>query len=175
MKTAAKRKQGQAMIELIIGLVAVLVLVSGLLQVASLTKNHTDAMVEARGEAGRKAVDLFGGAESGDYIKDWEAGADGKRYTRDDDFTGGSRGAFVGTIVDKAGRSQEDWDIITRTPHKGMAELRSGAEPTETFGLLHGEARRDVVLLPAVRSLLYRADSIDVESEAWMTWCTGIY
>ncbi len=175
MKTTARRTQGQAMIEVIIGLVAVLVLVSGLLQVATLTKNHTDAMVEARREAGQRAVDLFGGSDSAEYIRDWETGADTKRYTRDDEFTGGSQGAFVGTIVDKAGRAQGDWDIIARTPHQGMTELRSGAQPSETFGLVRGRATRDVQLLPAVRSLLYRADSIDVESEVWMTWCTGIY
>lgn len=163
------------MIELIIGLVAVLVLVSGLLQVASLTKTHTDVMVEARRQAGRKAVNLFGGSESAEYIRDWEPGDDEKRYTRDDSFTDGSRGAFVGTIVDKAGRAQNDWDIIARTANKGVSELRAGSEPTETFGLVRGYESRDVELLPAVRSLLYRAHSIDVESEVWMTWCTGIY
>ena len=43
-----KARDGQAIVEFIVGLVAVLVLFAGLLQVASLAKTHTDTMVEAR-------------------------------------------------------------------------------------------------------------------------------
>jgi len=173
-------RAGQAVVEFLVGLVAVLVLFAALLQMASLNKAHTDTMVEARRQAGELAMLQLGpGLEimsDPDYILNWQEGPDGKRHTRDDRFSSASPAAFNAVIVDLAAPNAEGWTIIDSVPDNRLTGLHNDPDPVAGFGLVRGHhSVSDVPLLPAVQSLLYRAESIDVESEVWLTWTKGIY
>ena len=52
----SKDRAGQAMIELIVGIVAILALFAGLLQLVEISAAHTDAMTEARSRVGLMAI-----------------------------------------------------------------------------------------------------------------------
>jgi len=166
---------GQAMIELIVGLVAILALLAGLLQVASLTKTHTDTMVEARREAGELAMLDLELMMDPDYIRDWREGPDTKRYTRDDISTSADSVIFDDTIVEKASADSDGWEILREVPDNRLSRLHDNLDPVSCFGLVRGYDKKSVDLISAVQSLLYRADTIDVECEVWMTWTKGIY
>jgi len=163
------------MTELMAGLVALVVLVAGLAQLISLTKIDTVAMRTARMEAGQDALNMVYQQGNPAFIRDWEEGGDEKSYTRDDEFTDGDSGRFRSAVVGRAGSTESDWATLGRVPNNRVSLMAGGQEPSEAFGLVRGHESVTTNLVPAVRSLLYRADSIEIESEVWMTWTTGIY
>jgi hypothetical protein len=157
--------------ELIVALVVLLVLVAGIIQISLLGLLQTRTMTEARREAGAKAmldVSSFSGPE---YIADREVGADQTSYSRDDGFDGGDVATFQAGIV---GYSQPAALDLQR-PGNAFSELSRSAFPHLQFGLVEGEAHASTTLLPIVRTLLYRADTVEVEGKAWLTWTKGIY
>ena len=163
------------MIELLIGMVAVLALTAGLLQVASLSKTHTEVLVDARRQAGEYAMLDLNLLFDPDYIRDWEEGEDSSRHTRDDEMETSSPAGFQATIVERAGRDDGDWSVIDSVPNQGLTTLRESNTPDSWFGLVRGHDEKSIAVLPAVRSLLYRADSIDVEATVWMARTGGLY
>jgi len=169
------KKDGQALVEFIVVLVAVLALTAGLLQVASLSRVQTETMVDARREAGELAMLDVETLAVPEYIRDWEEGPDGARHTADDRFTTGDPGAFTRMIVDRAVAENDDWEIIDSLPDSDFQDMAGSGWPSAEFGLVRGYDARTVPLLPAVQSLLYRAAGIHIESEVWMTRTTGMY
>jgi hypothetical protein len=163
------------MIELMTGLIGLMVLIAGLLQVASLTKARTDAMVEAREEAGRRALGNAALSQSADYIRDIEVGPDGRTYSYDDTHTRASGGPFHDIIVDRAVRNASQWQILEDANNKSFSALNNAGSPVATFGLVKGEAHRTIQLRPAVRSLIYRAEQINIQCDVWSTWTRGVY
>jgi len=167
------------MVEFLAGLVAVLALLAGLRQAISLTRAHTDALAAARRQAGERALfdpgqgmDLLGDA---DYIRDRHPGPDGKRHTRDDWAAAGDAAAFSARLVEPTCRNAAAWELLGAAPGDRVTALRGHPAPGAVLGLVRGDAAESVPLLPAVRSLLYRADRIDIESRVWMTRMEGIY
>ncbi len=164
------------MIEVMVGLIALLVLVAGLLQVASLTKAQTDSMVEAREDAGRRAFsENQAFSETADYIQDIEVGPDGRTYSLDDTTTPANGGRFRRDIISHTVSAENQWEILEELPDQSFTTLNNAGNPISTFGLLKGSASRTITLRPAVRSLIYRAEEIEIESDVWMTWTKGIY
>jgi hypothetical protein len=170
-----KRTSGQAMIEVMAGLVALIVLIAGLLQVASLTRAQTDAMVEARQEAGTLALLEEPFSEFPDYIQDIQVGPDGRSYSHDDTTTDALPSEFNQDITERVTEQPSDWDVIDALPNSPLSSLHNAFTPATEFGLLKGDASETITLLPAVINLLYSADEITVESDVWMTWTRGIY
>ena len=166
---------GQAMIEVMVGLVALIVLISGLLQVASLTRARTDAMAAAREEAGGLALLDAPVSDLPDYIYAIDAGADGRTYSYDDESSSANAAAFDATIVNRVVSNSSEWAVLDALPNSPFSDLHSSLTPAAAFGLVKGDASETVTLLPAVRSLLYRADEVDIECDVWMTWMRGIY
>ncbi len=175
IQRSAFSSSGQAMIEVMVGLIALLVLVAGLIQVASLTKSQTDTMVEAREEAGQRSFWDLPLSETAEYIQDVEVGPDGRTYSLDDTTTDASGAVFHDTITAKAVRDQSEWAILEQLSDQSFPSLNNAGTPISTFGLLKGNATRTVPLRPAVRSLIYRAEEIEIESDVWTTWTRGIY
>lgn len=168
---------GQAAVELIVGLVAILVLFAGLLQVSSLVKAHTNTMVAARAEAGEQAMLAGPMLPLPRYVRDWETGDDGKRHTPDDTWTGGNAARFSDEVIARtvaADAEWRTWDDLDNKPNP-VAGMRSTFNPSAHFGLVRGDAETRTDLVPAVRHLIYDAPHIELATEVWMTWTTGIY
>ena len=165
---------GQAIVEFAAGLVAVLVLVAGLLQVASLSAARTDAMVQARKAADSTAMLDIPLYVPSPFIKHWDEGPDRKAYTRDDDFSTGDMPGFRNSIVDRTSPDESGWDIMSAIPRNDIATLRESAV-SPVFGLVQGEASRSFEILPAFRKLIYNAETITVKARVWMTRTRGIY
>ncbi len=163
------------MIEVMVGLVTLIVLIAGLLQVASLTRARTDAMASARAKAATRALEISPFSEFPDYIHEISAGPDGRTYSHDDEANYADPELFDATIVNRAVSNSSEWAVLEAVPTNPFADLHGSLSPASAFGLLKGDASEPVTLIPAVRSLLYRADEIDVECEVWMTWTQGIY
>jgi hypothetical protein len=191
-----KNRSGQAVVEFVVGLVVLLTILAGLLELTSVTKKHTDLMVEARRDAGNHALwDMAPAYPAGDapeYIKDWRVGpagddpdgdgipGDEKRYTPDDVFDRATAADFSTRIVERAAANAGDWGVLDEIPRQRVSGLRGSSEPSTLFGLVRGEAREDIDLLAPeyslIRKLLFRPadDKIHLSSEVWMTWTKGL-
>lgn len=174
MNTSSGRN-GQATVEFLIGLVAILALFAGLIQVVSLTKARTDTMVAARREAGMAAIAPGSSPMPPDYRRFIQEGADTKRYTKDDTFTPADPARFVDVIVTPAAPDASGWTIIDSLTDNNFSLLHESQSPVEEFGLVSGSAERNILLLPAVRHLLYAAPQITVKSKVWMAKTKDIY
>jgi hypothetical protein len=174
-----RKDAGQAMVEFLVGLVALLALTVGLLQFVSLNTRHAEALEKARLDAGVTAMlDLSDDGQilsNPDCILDWREGPDGERHTRDDRADPANPLPFTERIAGKAAGSPAEWSILGSVPDTRLPDLRDNPDPVSAFGLVRGHRTATVPLLPGVQDLLYRAKSVDVEGEAWMTWTKGIY
>lgn len=165
---------GQAIVEMLIGIVALLVLIAGLLQVATLSSGQTATMVQARYLAGKASME-DPEASTPDYIKNWQVGPDGKRYTADDVSTPADTAAFESTIIGKASPDAFGWTLIDSVPKNELSVIHKSGTPQNEFGFVEGTDSTNVDLLPVIQSLVYRADSIKISSDVWMTCTKGIY
>ena len=163
------------MTEFLAGLVAILVLVAGMVQLASITRKHTNTMIDARAMAGQRAVDPVGWLQTSTYIKDWREGGDGKRYTADDEPLPDTLYGFNNEIVDRSADSASGWDLMNNARYDHIADLRDVSEPPIQFGMVNGSSEADIQLLPVFQRLIYAAQEINLETEVWMTWTKGIY
>lgn len=174
-------RSGQAMTEVLIGLIAIMVVVSSILQIASMTRAHTDVMIDARKEVAELCMfDLAPGMDfltDADYIRDWYEGNDQMRLSRDDEHDSGDAASFQMLIADPTAPDPSDWSIIDSAPNNRISRLRSDPLVINSLGLVKGSSSESAQLdmLPAFRHMVYAADSIDVEATVWMTLCKGIY
>ena len=168
-------RQGQAMIEFIVGLIAVLALFAGLIQFVSLFIAQTDTFTNARRIAGSRAMAPVAIASGAEYILAWDEADDKRRYSVDDTHSDADPIAFVDTIVKRAARNVADWGQLEKIPRNAVRDLRDSPAPATMFGLMEGRDSQVVPLLPVVRHLLYNRDSIELESSVWMPWCREVY
>jgi hypothetical protein len=170
-----RARSGQAMMEVIAGLVVIMVLLIGIVGITSLTRAQTDTLVEARARAGASSLDSTTISAFPQHIADVNAGADGSAYSVDDETTDGDPAAFQNLVVDRTASTPSDWDTLDAVPRSPMTALRTSPSPVAEFGLVEGSAQETIPLLPALRHLLYDAEEITIESRVWMTRTEGIY
>ena len=159
-------RRGQAILELVVGLVAMLVVFAGLLQIGGLNRLHTRAMIEARSDAANR---MFGGVNAPDanYIRDRTPGPDGRRYTRDDAFNTAFAGNFQDHVLDYA----QLVPLRNARPNNSIGNL--DFNPTD-FDLVHVQKTYATNLFPIMRDLIYNANSIDVRADVFMTRLGGL-
>lgn len=174
-RRAGDPRQGQAIVEFLAGLVAILVLVGFMVQLASLGRAQQDTMTQARQSAGRLALGTIAIPDTPDYIRHWDPGPDARTYSRDDTFTLASQGNFLDAYSDPIVEDPADAALMGRLPHNPIGDLGQMTTPVNGFGLFSRRETEEVTLLPVVRHLLYRAESITLESEVWMPSVYGIY
>ncbi len=161
------------MVELAVGLVVILILFAGLIQIGRLSRARTRTMIEARERAGRNAMDEgFSGSGGSWYILGWGAGPDGKAYTADDLMFPITNAAGLIEDVESMAQADELEYLVPGNPLSGMGES-TGA--TNVFYLVYGEGQASVPTFPVIRSLIYRRSAISTESRAWLVWTQEIY
>jgi len=163
------------MIELTIGMVVLIVLVAVIAQLTVFVRAGHETAVRAREQAGSLALQDYPFSVTADYIAGTGTGPDGKPYTRDDVFLAADPSRYAGDILEPMAGDPADWNTLEAVPGNAFSVLRASLSPISVFGLLRGEDREDVALLPAVRHLLYNAESIRIEETVWMPWTRGVY
>ena len=164
-------KSGQAIVELVVALVVILVLVAGIIQVSWLGIHHSRAMGEARRLAGVKSMLDVSSFEGPRFIEACTVGDDGIALSRDDGATAEDPAVFTSGIV----RYSHPTDINVIRPDNPVSVMAGSDLPQAMFGLVQGEKKDMIELMPIIRQLIYRADSVEVRGSAWMTWTKGIY
>ncbi len=162
---------GQAMVEFVVTLVAVLVLITAILQIGQLGLLHSKTLHDARDRAGALSLLPNPTLAGPDYISDWTPGEDGAVYSRDDRSRSGLSGGFEAGVVQPA-HPQILADHLWGNP---VSALAGNPFPQLNFGLIQAQFTATNSSLPVVRRLFYAADPIEVEGRAWATWTKGIY
>lgn len=164
------KKNGQAIIEFVVGLIAMLVLFAGLYQLGLLAHAHTEIMINAREDVAEDFFMPVVNMEPPNYIAAWNDGDDEVNYSADDESTEGNIGAV------SAG--------ITVFAHPNELAQHVGPNPVSAANvapdlLMHGmQSGYDSVtvdVLPAVQNLLYAEESIELECKVWLVTGENIY
>ncbi len=166
----SRQRSGQAMAEMVVAMVVIMVIVTGLLHIARLAMAHTEAMHEARRQAGEYAMQESPTISDASFIRDWEEGADGTRYSRDDISLEAAASDFT-TIIPNVAQPDQLEGFLPENPVSSMAAHPS---PQNLFNMVRGDAVRYVDPAPVFRNLIYAADSIDLVGEVWMIHTRGI-
>ncbi|MFU8779711.1 MAG: hypothetical protein ACNA71_01640 [Kiritimatiellia bacterium] len=169
------RQSGQALIEICVCMIGIVVILLAMLELTKISMLQTLAMTEARANVARimqADVVLF---PTPDFLQTWDEGPDGKRYTADDVPVTASSASFYQTTIERSVADPAHWNLLSARPNRIVNLRNAPIVPAAHFGLLKGNASETTSLLPGFQRLLYRAETITVESEIWMTWTKGIY
>ena len=160
------------MVEFMVGLVVVLVLLTGLIQIGQLAHAHTRTMIAARAAAGLLAMAPTPPvSETALLVSDWVPGTDLRRYTRDDMALVTSNAVTLpGKLI-----GQAHLERVPDAPVNALSTLKNSLNPAGDFFLVKGEASESVPILPIIRRLVYAHPTLEVESDAWLVWTEGIY
>ena len=164
------RKRGQAMVEFVIALVAIIVLFGGLMQVSVLSNRHDKVMNEARLQAGINAMTDALGGQAPVYITDWTKGADDVNYSVDDkDITG-----LSGQFSYKAASYAHSADLAAIAGQNLISGL--AGNPDEVLGnLTDGHDSDSVAIIPVIRDFVYNSDTITLDCRVWMVDLGNLY
>jgi hypothetical protein len=164
---------GQALLEMVVALIAVVVVVAALLQVTALSRERLRMINAARAEAAMYAmgIDYLSGAPMPELLLDWELGPDGRPMSADDQAVLVSAEGVRSRVLRHA-RPEELNRIVPGNPVTGAA----WTDPLPAaFGLVRSVQLSDPVpMIPIARHLLYDAEFIRVEGDATTVWLQGI-
>ena len=167
------RCRGQALVEMVAGLLVVLLLLTGLLQIARLARAHTEAMLVARERADRAAMAMEypGQMRTPRYILDWEPGVRDVRYTQHDRARTDS-GHDIRRSVVRHGRPDQ---LASYTDNRLLTDVERSLQVTDAFHFVYGSQRSELVpVYPILRNLVIRQESLSMEHQVWMPWLKGL-
>lgn len=168
------KKSGQAIAEFVVGILAILIVLSAILQLNTLTREDTRTMLEARAAAGAAALsdDYFAPVSPGpSYLQDWQTGPDGNAYTRDDQPVRGNASLLSGGVITHMHPDELD----ARVPGNPLSPLADSSQVLSGLGFVRGHASSaPIPLLPVTRNLVFGRDSITLESQVFLVWTRGL-
>jgi hypothetical protein len=171
MKTS---KSGQAIVEFVVGLVAILIITAALLQIGTLVRADTRTLQEARADAGRDALgnEYFEPISPGPrYIRDWGVGGDGNAYTRDDLPVLGNSALLSDGVVGNA-RPEA---LGALAPGNPVTAIGRSDQVLSGLGFVRGHSSSGPIpLLPVTRNLIFGRDSITLESQVFLIYTRGL-
>ena len=118
-------------------------------------------------------------ASAPNYISDWQAGADGQRYTADDQpvRNGAKLPAILDTLVNDSAKKEDDWRRVqdsTLLP-VSMIHLHSSPLLATMISFVHQEETIHLNVDPVLRQLVYGKDQVAIKEEVWMPLMGGLY
>lgn len=167
-------RSGQAIIEMVVGIVALLLVFAGLVQLGLFSHARTQMMMEAREQAAVYASSDGGVSDSlPRYIYDWDRGRDERRHSADDEpilsaySAQGTRDRILGPA------RPDEVGAVLGDPANELTRAYAVDEVLRSFHLVGASERSDrIPVMPVVRKLLMGsgADSFVVTGEAWLVW-----
>ncbi len=162
------RRAGQAMVEFVIAILAVVIIVAGFFQLMEIVGERGNILRSSRGETGKKALSPGLLLDRPDYIREWKEGDDEFRHTADDEFERGSIAATLGAgVVDHTVGDGAGWTYLDGAVNADLAELRGGLSAA-ALGLVREKETEKIYLMPAMKNWIIGKEYVVVGSELWM-------
>ena len=169
------RRNGQAFVELILGIIVIVMILAGGIQYLAVANAHRGLTTTVRGEAGARALSDLPELSTPSYIRTWDAGRDGIRHT-DDDTPETTLPWTLYTIADHSVRDVADWDRLDPLARASpMLRMHESLLPTAELDLISVERSDTVVVDPAVRTFIYDVPIVTVEHTVWLPLLGGLY
>lgn len=173
LRQISSNRQGQAMVEMVVGLLVLLVLLVGILQIGRLAVAHNRAMAGARAQADALAAQpqrpLQGRAPL--YIHDMHPGRDGVYYSQHDTPLAGPHEPVQRAVF----RPARQAELYRRVGPNPLHSAETAPHLSAAFDLLYGEQRSErIELYPVIRRWVVRNESIQMEHGVWMPWLRGL-
>jgi hypothetical protein len=160
-------------------IVLLLLIVTGLLHVNRMARTSLFLHSVLRGEAGTDAMHEGALAAGADYISDWEAGADGLRYTSDDRPVrdSGNLSSTILSLTSHSVAAADDWQHVAANSRLPSSMIRLHATPmmNTAVEMTHEKERLYVPVESVIRQLVYDKEAIPIEEEVWMPLMGGMY
>ena len=167
---------GQAMIECCIGLIALLLLVTGLIHLGKMARASLALHGQIRGEAGLSAMSSDLGVTP-TAISDWDPGPDGIRFTADDKAKVSSLASPLEAVVRHSVREGDDWLAVTdktRLP-SSMVTLQNVMGMPAFLGCARESETVRIPMDPFLRKLVYDVPEVKIKEEVWMPQMGGLF
>jgi hypothetical protein len=163
-------RAGQAMMEFLVGIVLVLVVIGGLIQLGMLSDLRTTSYMGATQEAA--IWSMTNGGDDGlvyPYLAGIDEGADSHTYSADDLELSKDATEVYNDIVRHA-------DVARFTRENPWTRLTGANDIMDEFGMVRGSrSSSSLRLLPIVRNLIYQDDRIVIRTEVYGVRRGGIY
>lgn len=178
MTLARSNRSGQASVEFVVGILLMLIVLTGIIHVSRMARTSLFLHAVLRGMAGKDAMGDTSSVTPA-YISDWEAGDDGVRYTADDRPVRNSTmlPATLDLLTRYSVEEPDDWNTIaadTRLP-VSMFSLHATPLLATTVGFTHTEETLHVPVDTVIRQLIYDKDKVSIKEEVWMPLMGGLY
>ncbi len=170
---------GQAAIEFIVAIILFMLIVAGIVHINRLARTSLFLHAVLRGDAGKNAMESGALSVAPLYISDWDAGADGIRFTADDQPIRNSIGlsATLSALSGYSAKSPGDWTYVIpndRLP-VSMISLHTSPIAGAVLGFVHAEETLHVPVDTVLRQLVYDKDEVAIKEEVWMPLMGGLY
>ncbi len=163
-----RARAGQAMVEFVIAILAVVIVVAGFFQLMEIVGERGKILRSIRGETGKKALSPGLLLDRPDYIREWKEGKDEFRHTADDESEDGSISVTLGAgVVEHSVPGAADWTYLDNAVNADLASLRGGLSAA-ALGLVHEKETEKIELMPAMRNWIIGKEYVIVGSELWM-------
>lgn len=174
----ARRNSGQAMVELVVGIVSIVLLTALLVLLGHLQRTDSDSLNRASAEA---IADSMGNGIPSSFtpIADWDNGPDGMPYTKDDRA---QNGGFVRlrTSITPATAPDGNWGGLRRADgssarYDAIANVHDGVLVQSSFGFVSARDSETVQVPDFLQSALGLPAEITLRNEVWMPQTGGLY
>lgn len=173
-RAARRRRSGQAMVEFVVGLVALLAVAVGILSVAALVRADTESFEAAQEEAVRRGMGN-GTPQSFSPVADVAPGPDGLPLTKDDAPVAGSLGSArrIAARAESAGGPARRPDGGPLR-HDAVAGFGAGASGDALFSMRRGRGEATAELPPAAKPLFGLEPVATLRNEVWLPQTGGV-
>ena len=169
-------ESGQAMIELMLGVIMILILVAGGVQLADIMRHHSAIDARIRGDAGVIAMSPLLFLDTPDYILTWDGGRDRQRFTADDRRVPGDPAAIKNIADHTARQGSQDWGVFLGLHQPSSIEaLHQTPVPMMALGFVGVRCTVQVPVSDIVQELVYASPEVKEQEDCWMPVMRGLY
>ena len=170
-------RAGQAMIEMMLGVMLIMLLIAGMVQFVTIASVHSALDAQVRGDAGVVAMSPLTAWDTPDYILNWKVGPDGQPFTADDQKTIGQPNA-IGLIANDSVRpnSPTDWNALAPLRSTSTMDLlHQTPTPLIDLGFIGIKLSQEVPVIDVIQELVYAKPTVTVQEEVWFPVTKGLY
>jgi len=170
-------RSGQAMIEMMVGVIVILIVVVGLVQYMAVAGMHRSIDSQIRADTGVTAMSPLTYYDTPSYILNWTVGPDNQPYTADDQVQVGSS-ATLTTIANKSVLTSDpgEWNEFDSLSHaSSLKAVHQDSQPTAALGFVGVCLQQKVDVSSAAQELFYRSPYVTVKEIVWMPATEGLY
>ncbi len=166
-------KAGQAIVEFMVAILAVLAVITGIIFIGRLQLAHTQTMIEARYEVAESVL-MPQAMLSYDatWLQGWNYGADERPYTADDTPIYSFSAQDVALNI----ANNSMLDRLPETPENRISSFIQDSSLPNLLPMVKGDRHIAVNFsyIPFLREFFGFSQSIDVRTKIYMTWSGGL-